>query len=590
MSLVRVTERAAPDQSATETRPDTETALWFGPTDRPLFGWVHRPADDTAVGAVVLCPPLAREWTNAHYAYRMLAQLLAAAGMLAVRFDYDGTGDSAGVDGDPARVAAWLASISAAIELARESGSASVSLVGMRMGALLAAVAAAKTEPIDGVVLWDPCPSPRAFLREQSALHRLALEDHPVQEGVVELPGMVLDAETATDLGSLEVPDSRHPRARVLLLTRPGRRPQVDLAGALGTEVAEGPALGQERLLDVDLAEREIPVETMGHIVSWLTTQNRRPASTITVPRRESARIGVAGTSVTEQAVRIGPAGLFGIVTDPDEAKVSTTVLMLNSGNNSHTGPSRLWVDLSRHWASMGIRCARFDQSGLGDSPTRPGQAPQVIRAPENFDDVEDARRVLATDPTDVALVGLCSGGYQALEAALSQPMRAVCAINPVLHFTPPELADGPMDPRRRICWPVGSFVGAYRLLAVEPVRRQLSKLLWRVAHLLHRRRNPTGWLDRLRDQSVDVLILCGVNEGRSFGMEAYDTLATADGDRIQIEVIEGLDHALVPAWQRADVATRMTDHLVRVLFPPERPTASDATAPGHGPTETVAR
>lgn len=589
MSLVHAPERAAGHRDDLKT-PTTESTLWFGPTDRPLFGWVHRPADGRAIGAVVLCPPLAREWTNAHYAYRLLAEHLAAAGMLAVRFDYDGTGDSAGEDGDPARVAAWLASISAAVELARGSGCPSVSLVGMRMGALLAAVATAGTGSIDGVVLWDPCSSPRAFLREQSALHRLALDDHPVAEGIVELPGMVLDAPTAAELSSLEIPEVRHPPARVLLLTRPGRQPQVDLAGALGAEITEGPALGQERLLDVDLAEREIPMETMGHIVSWLATPNPGPVGPVVVPRRESARIGVAGTSVTEQTVRIGPAGLFGIVTDPDDPRVSTTVLMLNSGNNSHVGPSRLWVDLARRWASMGVRCVRFDESGLGDSPTRPGQAPQVIRAPENFDDVEDARRALCADPADVAVVGLCSGGYQALEAALARPLRAVCAINPILHFTPPELAHGPMDPRRRICWPVGSFVGAYRLLAVEPVRRQLSKAVWRVAHLLHRRRNPAEWLDRLRAEAVDVLILCGVNEARSFGVEAYDTLATSDGDRVQIEVIEGLDHALVPAWQRADVASRMTEHLEKVLFLADPPAANDAGAPVHGPSEAVGR
>ncbi len=39
---------------------------------------------------------------------------LAAAGFVALRFDYDGTGDSAGLQEDAGRVPAWLASIEAA--------------------------------------------------------------------------------------------------------------------------------------------------------------------------------------------------------------------------------------------------------------------------------------------------------------------------------------------------------------------------------------------------------------------------------------------------------------------------------------------
>ena len=34
------------------------TPLWFGPDERPLFGWVHAPNDGMARGAAVLCPPM----------------------------------------------------------------------------------------------------------------------------------------------------------------------------------------------------------------------------------------------------------------------------------------------------------------------------------------------------------------------------------------------------------------------------------------------------------------------------------------------------------------------------------------------------
>ena len=131
----------------------TATPLWFGPSERPLFGWVHVPEDARARGAVVLCPPLARELTSTQNCYRLLAEALAGVGMLAVRFDYDGTGDSAGGDRDPHRVESWLTSIAHAVDLARACGPQAVSLVGMRVGGLLAAVEAARLGSIDAVVL-----------------------------------------------------------------------------------------------------------------------------------------------------------------------------------------------------------------------------------------------------------------------------------------------------------------------------------------------------------------------------------------------------------------------------------------------------
>ncbi len=63
-----------------DTTTPTARALWFGPAERPLFGWLHTPSDGWSTGAVVLCPPLARELTSAHFTFRQLAENLAAKG------------------------------------------------------------------------------------------------------------------------------------------------------------------------------------------------------------------------------------------------------------------------------------------------------------------------------------------------------------------------------------------------------------------------------------------------------------------------------------------------------------------------------
>jgi alpha-beta hydrolase superfamily lysophospholipase len=549
----------------------TATPLWFGPPERPLFGWVHVPEGGQARGAVVLCPPLARELTSTQHCYRLLAEALAGAGMLAVRFDYDGTGDSAGGDRDPHRVESWLTSIAHAVDLARACGPQAVSLVGMRVGGLLAAVEAARLGSIDAVVLWDPCPSARAFVREQAALQSMRSDVHRDAGDDTEMPGFVFSAETVADLGSLAIPAEVVAPSRVLLLTREGRPPATDWAAALGVRVQEGEAVGQEQLLEVEPLHHQIPHQTIERIVSWLSNENRAAPNAISVPAMSSARVPFDGALLTERILRLGPVGLFAIATDPDAATESPTVLMLNSGSDWHVGPNRLWVDLSRRWAAAGFRCVRLDESGLGDSPARPGREADVVRAPEAFDDVADAAAALEPDdPTNVILVGLCSGAYQALESALLRAPRAVYAVNPILHFDPPELASGPMDPRRRICRPATSLVRVYRWLPVAPLRRRLRKLAWRVAHLLHRHRNPSNWLGQLRHDGVEVLVICGVDEARPFDSARETTDDVAEGATIRIDVIDDLDHALMPAWQRLEVTRRMTDHLVG-HFAPER-------------------
>ncbi len=555
----------------------TATPLWFGPEHRPLFGWVHGPADRRSAGAVVLCPPLARELACAHYTYRLLAEELAEAGMLAIRFDYDGTGDSAGSERDPGRVAAWLESIGEAIALARRCGVTNVSLVGMRMGALLAAVAAARQGGVDGLVLWDPLASGRSFLREQSALQRLRSDLKPLDDGRVELPGFVYSAETVAELGALAMPEPARVPRRALVLTRPERTPLNGLIERLGVEPELGEAIGQDQLLEVEPLYHEIPKATSARIVEWLGKEEAEPRVELNVPVRDRASFHHDGARLTERFVWLGDVSMFGVVTEPEQRLDAPSIMLLNAGNDWHVGPNRLWVDVARRWAALGFRCLRFDESGLGDSPARPGVRSHVVRLPETFEDVHEAQDSLEPgDPTNVIMVGLCSGGYQALENALVRPARGVYAINPILHFTPPELAWGPMDPRRRICFPSSSLVSAYRNIpGLAPLRRGVRGIAWRALRLLHRDRDPSSWLDELRESGVRVLVIGGENETRPFGTPA----GTGDAELVQIEVVPGLDHALMPAWHRDAVLQRMTEHLVEHFAPgagsrPGRPSA----------------
>ena len=84
--------------------------LWFGDDDARCFGMLHKPNAPSTRG-VVFCNAFGYEGLLSYRAYRHIADGVAARGHWALRFDYDGEGDSAGGAWDPRRVDAWMASI-----------------------------------------------------------------------------------------------------------------------------------------------------------------------------------------------------------------------------------------------------------------------------------------------------------------------------------------------------------------------------------------------------------------------------------------------------------------------------------------------
>src|SRR6185295_1904712 len=96
------------------------------------------------------------EYMRSQFALRELAIALAGRGEHVLRFDYRGTGDSAGELADFG-VADWLEDIDLAIREAREiSGSVRVRVLGVRAGALLACQGAGDSNEVQSFVLWDP--------------------------------------------------------------------------------------------------------------------------------------------------------------------------------------------------------------------------------------------------------------------------------------------------------------------------------------------------------------------------------------------------------------------------------------------------
>lgn len=154
--------------------------FYFGGQERKLFGCFHEPAQrGVARCAVLICQPLGHEYVNSHRALRQLAVRLADSGIPVLRFDYYGCGDSSG-EGEQGSVSHWLEDISTAVaELRARAGVFEVCVVGLRMGATLAALAGSRTQNFERLVLWEPVVTGKNHLQELMSLHKEMLRFRP---------------------------------------------------------------------------------------------------------------------------------------------------------------------------------------------------------------------------------------------------------------------------------------------------------------------------------------------------------------------------------------------------------------------------
>ncbi|HEX3979621.1 MAG TPA: alpha/beta fold hydrolase, partial [Acidimicrobiales bacterium] len=370
-----------------------------------------------------------------------------------------------------------------------------------------------------------------------------------------------------------------------------------------GVEVDWQEATGQDVLLDSSL--QEPPLATIGRVTEWLCGALEGGPAPVTPPDRPSAIVSQmpAGEPVLERTVRLGPLGLFGIVTEPAGTPVGPTVVLVNEGNTHHIGQARIWVDLARRVAGAGFRVLRFDLSGIGDSGTRPGQRAHVSRAPEAIEDVYEAMRsIRPDDPTDVVLVGFCSGAYEVIEQALAHPPRGICVINPTFSFLPPEPAftaarPGRQYTRRWFARPAGLALrwvaGKRASVELDRWSRALEVGTWPVAMASRHPGVPSavwwlvnrafmeqpgiGTLERIVGEDVNTLLVSGPGDLLPVSLGSERRLGRLQEDRnFQLVVLDELDHASWIKRQRQRLIEVQEEFLVATF----RGTGVDETRP----------
>jgi alpha-beta hydrolase superfamily lysophospholipase len=438
--------------------PPRAEARYFGSSDEPLLGWFH--CGDREAGtdlALVVCNPFGFEEVCMHRSLRQLALDSSRAGVPTLRFDYAACGHSAGDEDDGAdQVPRWVASIHQAIDAVKQaSGAPRVVLLGVRLGALLAAQAALERDDVHGLMLVAPVLRGRDHLRELTMLGGHGAGDGAVR--TIESAGFSLSAATCETLSRLDLRSlTGAPAPRVLVVERDDHPSTDALARAwerLGVHVTVERWPGYAAMADDPqraVTPRQIVDGVVGALQQWRREVPAR--SMVSIQRADwgtSSLVDPTASAWAETVVHIDAgagASMFGVICRPAGASAALAgevpaVLLLNAGSVHAIGPNRLWVRLARRWAARGVRVLRVDLTGLGDSAARPNADDNVVYSLHAMDDVAAALNYLRgpEGATACHVMGLCSGAYHAFKAVtLRLAVDSALMINPLTYFWVP--------------------------------------------------------------------------------------------------------------------------------------------------------
>lgn len=430
----------------TGSRPTRALHLDLRPD--PVFAVLHPAAQPTASTAVLICAPWGWEEVASHRARREWAQHLAGLGHAVLRFDLPGCGDSGGLPSDDGRVAAWAGAVTGCADWLRDRTDAPrVAAIGLGLGGLIAARALADGARIDDLVLWASPPRGRAFTRAQKAFSemqgpRFSLDGDPgpdvLPDGWLEVNGFVLSKRTLDDISALDARKlATGSLSRALLLDQDGIAVDEALRNHLeksGVEVTVAPGPGWGDLVH-DPERPQAPTSVYPVLERWLADGTRAAleaddGGALPPADLSECRLTVGDIPIVESVLELDAAAgrVCGIVTLPAGADVPERpcVLFLNAGAVRRIGPNRMWTEAARRCAARGIPVARVDLEGIGESDGDGGHYAEVsaFYTQELVEQVAAAFDALQARGLAgrFVVVGLCSGGFWAFQAATQDP------------------------------------------------------------------------------------------------------------------------------------------------------------------------
>jgi pimeloyl-ACP methyl ester carboxylesterase len=511
---------------------------------------------------VVIVPPLGYEYWSSHRTLRTLAERLAAQGCHALRFDFDGTGDSSGDQWDPARLHTWRGDIGRATSALSEWGITRIVLIGLRIGAALSLTEGARLGA-DAVVAWDPIVRGRRYVRELQLLG-LPVPETTERSGSIVVAGSVFSAETLADLAGIDlITLEDRPAPRVLVVDRDDKPPSsalLERLDALDVELDHVVCPGTELILDLPTEYATVPGDILDHICRWVgpgvveTTTTRDPLL------RTAASIGWRGGVVDEELVLLGEPGLVGVHTRPGGTS-RATVLWLNSGSEPHVGPGRAWVEYARDLALIGFSSVRLDFSGWGESPDL-GHAPGRPYDQHGMEEVSEAVAALRElGHQKIVVAGLCAGAWVALKAAVTVDVDGVVAINPQMYWQPGDPVEADIVAETR----------ARRLPEIRRNKRFRAMGAWTLLDLLGVRHPAAQWLRDLQRRGTPIIaVFAEGDDGLEFLEDRTGRAwrrALSRGS-ITSATIADIDHPMHRHWMRESMVATIGEWLDSA-FPP---------------------
>jgi alpha-beta hydrolase superfamily lysophospholipase len=613
----------------------TAQPLYFSSGAHRLFGWLHSiPNQVPRSLGLVICKPFGFEAMSAHLSIRAFAEAAADLGMPTLRFDYGGTGDSEDLEPAADQLDAWLEDVIAAIhELRSRTGVERVCLLGIRLGALLAVMAASRTPEVKSLIAVAPVISGKRYIRELRTFELAAAQTQAsiagsLQQtlshdadlagpGHLEVSGFFLNAKTMSALQQIDLMTMPPPDlSEALVIDRadlPGAASWGRVLSESGTRMHYLALPGFVEMIMRPPNLTAVPQAMVAAARAWLAEAEGLGSAAspdhLQLPRGVSDPSSLVlnlrddtDATLAEHPVilRTHPL-LFGIVTLPTKSEVRRrAVILLNSGGDHHIGPRRLYVSLARDWAKRGYTVLRMDLAGLGDSETRPGQPSNDLFPINAIDDIRIAVESMRSQYglRDITLVGICSGASHAVRAGMEGvSVDRVLAINPLIFFWKDRVDVSDVQPWEVVHKPA-AYLGRIRSLAAW--RRLLfgDVSIWRVAQIyLHRPmlavksalrdlargmhirlKNDLGLaLKDLKARGVKIVFVFSRGDAGMRLLQLQSGLSEKElGERYSIRMIDGADHEFTRSRARDALGQILSEELYAPNTAAPRSAAND--------------
>jgi alpha-beta hydrolase superfamily lysophospholipase len=590
------------------------TAIYFDSGGNRLFGWFHAPREGmTANMGLLICKPCGYEGVCSHRSLRTFEDSAVALGLPTLSFDYLGTGDSADIDPQADQLAEWTRNVIAGIQALREqSGVRHVCLLGLRLGALIAVLAADECDAVTSLILISPIIRGRKYLSTLRTTRLAAAlspgagvgDDGGLGAGSMEVSGFLFSAATQAALAQIDLGTRPTPAARDILIIDGDSLPG---AAAWSRQLVESGVradyLALPGLIEMIMTAPQyaaVPREMVAATRDWLTRIVKDSPELVSVRKRPSQaapgsseltlRRGTTDKPVvlTERPVFFGnEIKLFGIVTEPRQDEIRRrAVILLNAGADYHIGANGMHVAFARDWAEHGYVALRMDLAGIGDSDTRAGMAENEVFPPAALDDIRAAVEFLRGryGVGDITLFGLCSGAYHALRSAVAGlPINGILMVNPQNYYwneqttlSDLQLAEVVHNPglyRRRLfsrmAWKrlFGGEVDIWRIAKIYFYRPllELESTLRNVGRRMHVRvPNDLGWdLEQICKRGVKVAFVFAKGEP---GIDLLHLQAGSAvgrlGEDCRIHIIDSGDHIFSQYGPRTLMKKIVSDEL----------------------------